>query len=360
MAKHLVRRPAAVKWSVLEDEDSGAPASPVAAAIAAATAQVSARVAAAAQKKPSAESRVSFAPLPEPPKSRDEGRAVSAPSRGSAGPIAAEEEWDPAWGAPLTNEWAGRGDMDAIVEEMKSGSALWGDLEYPPGCMAPVYRANTWDDFLEQPWHDKLREQWSDMYVTEDLTEEEWEAMMGWFYEAGWYIKHWCREWLEVTPDDEPPRVFVPPRVQAEAEAAARAAAAEAAAELLEVVAEDAQLKRRGYSRKCGAAHQHRAVAALAEGAEAAAAPAPAAPKEKKQKPAAAPIPRFCRAGAACAEAGCRFTHGDTIPVQNKVCAFDGRCAGDKRATCVFLHPSEGEVWTAELVRHRPAAHAHD
>jgi hypothetical protein len=356
MAKSLVRRPAAVDWSVLEDEDSGASASPVAAAIAAATAQVSARVKAAAQKKPSAARRVSFAPLPEPPKSRDAGRAVSpvrlAPARGSAGPIAAEEEWNPAWGAPLTNEWDGRDD-GTIVEQMESGTVSWGDVFFPPGCVLPepkivvesaAPRANTWDDFLEQPWHDKLREQWSDFYVTEDLTDEEWETMMSWFYQAGWYIREWCREYIDVDPDDEPPRTFIPPRV------------------LEELAAEDAKLTRRGYSRKCSAGHHHhhRAVAALAEGAETAAAPAPApaAPREKKQKPAAAPIPRFCRAAGACAEAGCRFTHGDTIPVQNKVCAFDGRCAGDKRATCVFLHPSEGEVWTAELVRHRPVAAA--
>jgi hypothetical protein len=196
--------------------------------------------------------------------------------------------------------------------------------------------------------------------VTEDLSDEEWEAMMSWFYQAGWYIRDWCREYVDVDQDDDPPRTFIPPRVLAEAAAAEAAAALARAAECAEMVAEDAQLQRRGYSRKCSAAHQHRAVAALAaeEGGAAAAAVPSAQPKEKKQKPAAAPIPRFCRAAGACAEAGCRFTHGDTIPVQNKVCAFDGRCAGDKRATCVFLHPSEGEVWTAELVRHRPVVAA--
>lgn len=347
MAKPRVHRPAAVDWSVLEDDDSGAPASPVAAAIAAATAQVSARVKAAAQKKPSAARRVSFAPLPEPLHKRDEGRAVSpcrlAPVRGSV-VSTATEECDPDFGAPLTDEWAGR-DIGAIVREMQTGSALWGDLEYPPGCamaastdlsivVPAVRRANTWDDFVDQPWYDELIELTSDVYGTEALAEESWEAMMGWLFQAGWYVRGWCRQWVSVDPDNGPARTWIPPRV------------------LEELAAEDGKLVRRGYGahrgHKCSGHHHHRPAEAAATAAPAVKA---APPKEKQTV-----IPRFCRAGAACAEAGCRFTHGNTIPVQNKVCAFDGRCSGDKRATCIFLHPSEGEVWTAELVRVRPVA----
>jgi hypothetical protein len=44
----------------------------------------------------------------------------------------------------------------------------------------------------------------------------------------------------------------------------------------------------------------------------------------------------------------------------DKPCGFDkpaeGKtCSGSKRATCIFMHPSEGQVWNAEMVIHRPA-----
>lgn len=335
MAKTLVHRPAG-RWSVLEDEDSGSESSsPVAAAVAVATSLVSAALTAAAQKKPSAARRVSFAPLPEPLRKRDEGRAVSpvrlVPVRGSARPTVAE--MDPDFGAPLTNEWVGRGDMDAVVEAMKKGDALWGDLEYPPGCAMPASssadavvvhrRANTLADFWDQPWAEKVEEVGAgDIYDTRELSDEDWEAAMGWVFWAGWYIRDWCREFIHADEDNGPSSVWIPPSV----------------------LAEDATQVRRGYSRSCS--KPQKAVCCGSHHAE---------PKPKKEKVTAAPIPRFCRAAGACADEGCRYTHGDTIPVQNKPCAFDGRCSGEKRATCVYLHPSEGEVWTAALVRHRPA-----
>jgi hypothetical protein len=343
MAKTLVHRPAANKWSVLEDEDSGSESpSPVAAAVAVATSLVSAALTAAAQKKPSAARRVSFTPLPEPLRKRDEGRAVSpvrlVPVRGSARPTVAE--MDPDFGAPLTNEWADRGDMDAVVEEMKSGSALWGDLEFPPGCVMPEpigavvvhrRRENTQADFWDQPWAEKVEEVGAgDIYDTRELSDEDWEAAMGWVFWAGWYVRDWCREFIHADEDNGPSSVWIPPSV----------------------LAEDAAQVRRGYrkpaAKKSACCGSHAHVEAQAQ----------TAPKPKKEKVAAAPIPRFCRAAGACADEGCRYTHGDTIPVQNKPCAFDGRCSGEKRATCVYLHPSEGEVWTAALVRHRPAVAA--
>ena len=77
------------------------------------------------------------------------------------------------------------------------------------------------------------------------------------------------------------------------------------------------------------------------------------APYGPKPKPV---IPRFCRDGKACPnkETTCHFTHGDTIPCVDKACGFDkpaeGKCcSGDKRKTCIFMHASEGQVWSPTL-----------
>ncbi len=209
-----------------------------------------------------------------------------------------------------------------------TGTALWGDLVYvaepaAAAAVAPVpvpVRANTPADFWAQPWAENLVELWSDAYDTQAMTDDQWEAMMGWLFENGWFVRGWDRTGVSCEYDDLPRRVWIAPRI------------------LEELAEADASAPRRGYSRSC--CHHHHAAPV-------------AAPKKEKV---AVVIPRFCRAGGACTDAGCRFTHGDTIPVQNKPCAFDGRCSGDKRATCTYLHPSEGEVWTAELVRHRPVA----
>ena len=73
-------------------------------------------------------------------------------------------------------------------------------------------------------------------------------------------------------------------------------------------------------------------------------------------------IPRFCKHASACPlkDTTCNYTHGDSIPCVDKPCGFDkpaeGKtCSGSKRATCIFMHPSEGQVWNAEMVIHRPA-----
>jgi hypothetical protein len=70
-----------------------------------------------------------------------------------------------------------------------------------------------------------------------------------------------------------------------------------------------------------------------------------------------ATIPRFCRAGAECADLECRFVHADTIPRINEPCKFGAECGasdptGLKRSQCLRMHP--GETWTAEMVIVRP------
>lgn len=237
-----------------------------------------------------------------------------------------------SFGAPLENEWAGR-DITPVLEAMLRGDAtvLWGDLvpiaEAETVPFVSVRRANTVADFWSQSWAANLTELWSDAYETTALSEEEWEAMMSWLYEAGWFIRAWDRAGVECEPDNAPARTWISPRI------------------LEELAAADAAAPRRGYGhghhQKCSGHHHHHETKVVA---------AVKAPK------AVVVIPRFCRAGTACTETSCRYTHGDTIPVQNKPCAFDGRCCGEKRATCIYLHPSEGEIWSETLVRHRPTA----
>ena len=330
-------------WAVLAESDSdGDAASPVAAAPA------PKGVAAAAQKKPTSRPakgarRVSFAPLPEPLHARPEesvdfSLAPRAPA--SAAATAAD-----LGSGPEEREWAGR-DFTPVVEVMlRDPSVSWGDLVYAaqpvavcrPSVAPPQrQRANTMEDFWAQPWAAGLTELWSDAYDTSRLADSEWEAMMTWLFDNGWDVSDWDRQGVSCEPDNAPPRVWIAPRI------------------LEELAEADAAAPRRGYSRSCG----HRAFPEPAACSHDSGAAKPAAPQKVKVEKVAVVIPRFCRAGAACTEAGCRYTHGDTIPVWNEVCRFDGTCCGDKRATCYRLHPSEGEVWTADLVRHRPAAMA--
>ena len=339
MMATTIRRPAASNsWAVLADSDSDSDAvGPVAVA-------PTLVVAAAAQKKPTR--RVSFAPLPKPRHAHVESADYSLAPLVPASAVATAADL----GASPEEEWAGR-DFTPVLEAMFRGDAdtLWGDLMFAaePGVQSrplvvpvPVRRrANTVDDFWAQSWATNLTELWSDAYDTSRLTDDEWEAMMGWLFENGWDVGDWDRQGVSCEYDNAPQRVWIAPRI------------------LEELAAADASATRRGYSRSCG----HSRANTVEEFAtrDFCLAPKPDAGVARTQKEkVAVVIPRFCRAAGACADAGCRYTHGDTIPVQNKPCAFDGRCCGDKRATCVYLHPSEGEVWSADLVRHRPAPKA--
>jgi len=63
-------------------------------------------------------------------------------------------------------------------------------------------------------------------------------------------------------------------------------------------------------------------------------------------------IPRFCRDGETCPhkETTCHYVHGDTIQCVNEPCKYDAKCcASDKRATCIRMHASEGQVWSPLL-----------
>ena len=153
------------------------------------------------------------------------------------------------------------------------------------------------DELWEQPWAAALRLNASDNYNTEHLTDTDYTAMMTWLFAKGWDVEaEPSRTSVRAYPDNLPSRVWMPAPVKP--------------------------------TTPCCGGHSHKA---------------------KKV------IPRFCRAGADCADEGCCFEHGDTIHKLNQACQFGDACgAGDaaKRATCIRLHP--GEVWTPSLVIHRP------
>lgn len=189
---------------------------------------------------------------------------------------------------------------------------MWGDICFPAENFVYVAPATntksvvqerpllTELDFLAQPFAAALEQHCADNYLCGGLSDTEWESMMRWLYAAGWEITHESRACVTAYPDNQPAREWI---------------------------------KIRDFDALFESESQ------------------PVAPKQTKPK---VTIPKFCRNGAACTDANCNWVHGDTLPVQNKVCGFDGRCSGEKRTTCCFLHPSEGEVWSESLVRHRP------
>jgi hypothetical protein len=132
------------------------------------------------------------------------------------------------------------------------------------------------------------------------LSDTEYESLMKWLYANGWGLLKETRTSITVDPDAGlPPRIWMP---------SCR-------------------------SRSCDGGLP--------------------ATKSRRQ---IATIPRFCRHGPNCPDrtTTCHYTHEDRIPCIDEVCAFDGCCSGEKRRTCIRIHPSEGEVWTPELAVCRP------
>jgi hypothetical protein len=123
------------------------------------------------------------------------------------------------------------------------------------------------------------------------LSDTEYESLMKWLYAAGWGLLKETRTSITVDPEARlPPRIWMP-SVRAETTTRTRS---------------------------------RRQIAT---------------------------IPRFCRHGPNCPDrtTTCHYSHEDRIPCIDEVCAFDGCCSGEKRRTCIRIHPSEGEVWTPEL-----------
>lgn len=227
-------------------------------------------------------------------------------------------------------------DGDPEMAALDAPGACWGDLFMGPLPVAPVPAEvedrplrGTESDLWSQPFAANLEVYTADVYDTRALTDDEWNAMMSWLYWKGWWVDDFERHWVSAEPDDLPARHWCPPRP------------------------ETPEPEHEVCAGPCRRWEDADAPAAAA---------APKAPKKKALRAAGlAPVPvmRFCRAGCACAEAGCRYVHGDTIPKVDKPCGFGAECGasdptGLKRSQCIYMHP--GEEWTADLCIHRPPA----
>jgi hypothetical protein len=214
---------------------------------------------------------------------------------------------------------------DPLFAAMRRGDMLWGDLLVPSSIVAiytppPSRPLLTEEDFWAQHWSASVDCHWSDCYDTSTMSATEWESMMTWLYAVGWDIAHESRRYVRAFPDNQPARVWVAPSRFA----------------LL------AQSDDSSHSVHCCS----KPIVQLS------------APGSDKGKRKGVPIPRFCKAASACQEAGCRYTHGDTIPRVNQVCSFGASCGssdptGVKRTQCLHMHP--GETWVEGMVITRPA-----
>ena len=206
---------------------------------------------------------------------------------------------------------------DPVLQQMMRGEVSWGDLlcreepNTPP--LPPTELRGSVDEFWSAPWAARIHEMGSDIYDTTELSDVEYNDMMSWLYWNGWWVGDFSRNTVPFEADSLPARRWCPP-------------------------AEEESVGPTRVWSDCCHGHGHK--------------------KEKKasgEQP--TQILRFCRAGAACAEEGCRYVHADTIPRVDRPCAFGDRCGandptGVKRSQCLYMHP--GETWTADLVITRP------
>jgi hypothetical protein len=156
---------------------------------------------------------------------------------------------------------------------------------------------SNYDDLFAQPFAAYISRT-GECFDISFLTETEYESLMTWLYAAGWGLLIETRQTVHVDPTaDLPPRIWIPATI--------------------------------------GATTASTTV-------------------RTRRRPAT--IPRFCRHGPNCSDKDvcCYYTHEDTIHCIDEVCAFDGNCCGEKRRTCIRIHPSEGQFWTPELVVCRP------
>lgn len=220
---------------------------------------------------------------------------------------------------------------------LKKDGPLWGDLLIPVGTpmdistlpplapleLPPARPLCGEEEFWAQPWAEAVECHWADCYDTSEVSDDDWIAMMTWLYSVGWEVTSETRKCVRAFPDNQPARVWVAPnRFE------------------LAAMKEEAP------------AHVHVGCSAPKP------TPALAAPGSDKGRRKGTPIPRFCKAGKACEEAGCRYIHGDTIPRVNQPCSFGAACGasdptGVKRSQCLHMHP--GETWTEGMVITRPA-----
>lgn len=218
---------------------------------------------------------------------------------------------------------------DPLFIAMSRGDALWGDIcmdtcdakSSQPVTPTPVRPLMPEEALWGQPWAARLEINGGEHYDCSALSDSEWADCMTWLYAVGWYIWSEGRSGFAAIPDTNPPRLWVMPR------------------------ATDS-----GHGHK----HGHGCCQHQSQKKEAPlSAPGTDAGRRK-----GVPVPRFCRAAAACTDEGCRYVHGNTIPRVNRPCGFGADCGasdptGVKRSQCLYMHP--GETWSDDLVICRPA-----
>jgi hypothetical protein len=229
------------------------------------------------------------------------------------------------------------------------------------------------------------------IFLTEDLSDEDYCDFMRWLYRHGWNVVNEIREGVEAYPAFFLCREWIP-RVEVVHEVLTAERAAELEADREDMLRDRERMERRHKLKEAKAAGikpekgalfapssggwsstpaPRQVILAGTAASKGLVAPKPAkvderlppgsrtaAPAEPLSAPGSdvgkrngCPVARFCKEGTACPTAGCRYVHGNTIPRVNEPCKFGAGCgSGDaaKRATCLRMHP--GETWTADLV----------
>ena len=277
-----------------------------------------------------------------------------------------------------------------IVNILRKGEWSWGECDNmrSPQTLSSAPQDLRGKEELMATFGPRGLEEAEGIFLTEDLSDEDYVLFMRWLYRHGWDVVNEIREGVEAYPAFFLCREWIP-RVEVvhEALSAEQAALLE---EDRENMLRDRERMERRHKMKEAKAAGISVKSNLFAPSGGWSAPAPrmvlassgpgrqvqlagtmaskglipkAAPKAEEPLSApgsdvgrrnGCPVGRFCKEATACPTAGCRYVHGNTIPRVNEPCKFgDGCGSGDvaKRATCLRMHP--GETWTAELVIHR-------
>jgi hypothetical protein len=297
-------------------------------------------------------------------------RAMTAEEAVIAGLVQSEHGWE----ARLIESG---GD---IVDILRRGEWSWGECDNmrSPQILSVCPQDLRGKDELMATFGPRGLEEAEGIFLTEDLSDEDYCDFMRWLYRHGWNVVNEIREGVEAYPAFFLCREWIP-RVEVVHEVLTAERAAELEADREDMLRDRERMERRHKLKEAKAAGikpEKGALFAPSSGGWSST-PAPRqvqlagtmaskglVPKAvpKAEEPLSAPgsdvgkrngcpVARFCKEGTACPTAGCRYVHGNTIPRVNEPCKFGAGCgSGDaaKRATCLRMHP--GETWTADLV----------
>jgi len=206
------------------------------------------------------------------------------------------------------------------------------------------------------------------LWDTSEMSDGNYRRLMEWVYWHGWEVEEESRTRLSAWPGYHLCRKWAPRRVVVEVEEEIT----EETRKMLEREREEELWQRERAERRFKKGSGSGGARAVAT--RVAAAPVKtvatkvieelSAPGSDVGRRNGCPVFQFCKEGRACPTAGCRYVHGDTIPVKETCCGGprDGPHAGDPaycskrvapagRTPCIFLHPDQ--TWTADLVVRR-------